>query len=220
MSESPLGYPILLHLQDKPVAVIGGGRVASRKVKHLLRSGARILLVSPELLPALGSLAEAGQVEWIEAEYRRDMLNNHMPVLVIAATDDDRVNQTVAQDAHRIRALCNVTNGSSDHSDFSNMAQIDQPPLTIALSTNGKSPALLRLLKSRLEAEIGTEYALLAEWLGTIRHEQMQHIPSQAERQALYERILLSEVLTLLRAGEVDEAAGIFRQITMEGIPQ
>ena len=150
MPESTIGYPILLHLQDKPVAVIGGGRVASRKVRHLLRANARILLISPDASADLRALAAAEQIDWIEAHYQRDMLNEHMPILVIAATEDERVNQTVAQDAHRIRALCNVANGSSDHSDFSNMAQIDQPPLTIALSSNGRSPALLRLLKTRL----------------------------------------------------------------------
>ena len=48
MSESTRGYPVLLHLQDKPVAVIGGGRVGTRKVRHLLKAGARVLLVSPD----------------------------------------------------------------------------------------------------------------------------------------------------------------------------
>ena len=166
MSELTSGYPVLLHLQDKPVAVIGGGRVATRKVDRLLRAGARVLVISPALSTELSALAEQGQIEWIDSVYQRDMFNEFMPVIVIAATDNDRTNQKVAQDAHRIRALCNVANGSSDHSDFSNMAQIDRPPLTIALSTNGHSPALLRLLKSRLSDEIGEEYAVLADWLG------------------------------------------------------
>ena len=220
MSDLTLGYPILLHLRDKPVAVVGGGRVATRKVRYLLRAGAHVLVISPAVTSTLQSLAADGQVEWLDSVYQRDMFNDHMPVIVIAATDDERVNQTVAQDAHRIRALCNVANGSIDHSDFSNMAQIDQPPLTIALSTNGKSPALLRLLKARLADEIGEEYAVLAKWLGSIREAQQLRMPAQAERQQLYEQILLSDVLSLLREGKMEEAQRVFDQILLEVSPQ
>lgn len=216
MSDSAGGYPILLHLQDKLAAVIGGGRVAQRKVKRLLSAGARVMLISPELAPDLRALAEAGQLEWIKASYQRDMFNDAMPVLVIAATDDERVNQTVAQDAHRIRALCNVANGSSDNSDFSNMAQIERPPLTVALSSKGASPALVRLLKARLAEDIGDEYAVLADWLGALRHEQNGPGNTQSERQDLYERILCSEVLSLLQAGKGNEAERVFRQLASE----
>lgn len=220
MPETPTGYPILLHLQDKPVAVIGGGPVAARKVQDLLRAGARVLLISPSAAATLRRLAAEGRIEWIEATYQRDAFNDYMPLLVIAATDDPRVNQTVAQDAHRIRALCNVANGSCDHSDFSNMAQLDRAPLTIALGSNGKSPALLRLLKARLADEIGDEYAILADWLGPIRDAQRQRLPAQAERQRLYERILLSEVLSLLREGNRDEAQRVFNQLILQGSPE
>ena len=216
MAESTAGYPILLHLQDKQVAVIGGGKVGTRKVLRLLRAGARVLLISPYASAELTSLSDCGEIEWIAARYQRDMLNDYMPIVVIAATDDGRVNQTVAQDAHRIRALCNVTNGSSDHSDFSNMALIEQPPLTIALSSKGKSPALIRLLKRRLEADLGEEYAQLADWLGEIRQAQMYEPSTQAERQHIYQDIVTSEVLSLLREGEHEKARRLFNSILLE----
>ena len=148
------------------------------------------------------------------------MFNDHMPILVIAATDDERVNQTVAQDAHRIRALCNVANGSSEHSDFSNMAHIEKPPLTIALSTNGQSPALLRALTAKLSHEIGAEYAVLADWLGEVRSETRAAKGSQRARQTLYEAVLNSKVLPLLRAGNQTEARQVFQQIVDAGAPK
>lgn len=220
MSESRLmtGYPIMLHLQDKPVAVIGGGRVAARKVKHLLKAGARVILISPEVSPSLRDLFSNGNPVWIQSKYERDMFNEYMPILVIAATDDERVNQTVAQDAHRIRALCNVANGSSDNSDFSNMAQIDQPPLTIALSSSGYSPALLRMLKAKLADDIGEEYAVLANWLGGLRESATAGNGSQPARQALYEAILNSDALALLRAGKRTEARRLFDQVVQERV--
>ncbi len=220
MPETGGGYPILLHLQDRQVAVIGGGRVGTRKVRHLLSTGARVLLVSPEASPDLKALASEGAIEWIAEPYRRDMLNDNMPILVIATTPDPRVNQTVAQDAHRIRALCNVANGSSDDSDFSNMALIEKPPLTIALSSNGQSPALVRQLKRQLAQDLGEEYAILADWLGALRASLPENSPSQANRQSLYEDIVTSEVLALLRAGDREKAQRVFQQILLEGAPK
>ena len=220
MPETGGGYPILLHLQDRQVAVIGGGRVGTRKVRHLLSTGARVLLVSPEASPDLKALASEGAIEWIAEPYQRDMLNDNMPILVIATTPDPRVNQTVAQDAHRIRALCNVANGSSDDSDFSNMALIEKPPLTIALSSNGQSPALVRQLKRQLTQDLGEEYAILADWLGALRASLPENSPSQANRQSLYEDIVTSEVLALLRAGDREKAQRVFQQILLEGAPE
>lgn len=217
MPERAGGYPILLHLQDRQVAVIGGGRVGMRKIRYLLRTGARVLLVSPEASPDLQAFAAEGTIEWIAEPYQRDMLNDTMPVLVIAATGDSRVDQTVAQDAHRIRALCNVTNGSSDDSDFSNMALIEKPPLTIALSSKGQSPALVRQLKRQLTQDLGDEYAILADWLGTLRASLPDDSRTQAERQTLYEDIVASEVLALLRAGDRNKAQRVFQQILLEG---
>lgn len=212
------GYPIMLHLQDKPVAVVGGGRVAARKVERLLQAGARVFLISPEIAPAMREILDQGEVVWIQSTYQRDMFNDYMPILVIAATDDERVNQTVAQDAHRIRALCNVANGSGIDSDFSNMAQIDKPPLTVALSTGGKSPALLGALKAKLAEDIGEEYAILADWLGAYREGAQEANGSQPTRQALYQDVLDSDVLALLRDGKPSQARSVFQQIVKEGI--
>ncbi|MCY3914449.1 MAG: bifunctional precorrin-2 dehydrogenase/sirohydrochlorin ferrochelatase [Chloroflexi bacterium] len=212
------GYPIMLHLQDKPVAVVGGGRVAVRKVERLLQAGARVFLISPEIAPAMREILDQGEVVWIQSTYQRDMFNDYMPILVIAATDDERVNQTVAQDAHRIRALCNVANGSGIDSDFSNMAQIDKPPLTVALSTGGKSPALLGALKAKLAEDIGEEYAILADWLGAYREGAQEANGSQPTRQALYQDVLDSDVLALLRDGKPSQARSVFQQIVKEGI--
>ena len=220
MSEFANGYPILLNLQNKPVAVVGGGAVAARKVRGLLASGALPLVISPTLTPELHNLAQAGKINWRKAKYQRDMLNDCMPALVIATTDDERVNRTVAQDAHRIRALVNVADGSCRDSDFSNMALINQPPLTVALSSHGASPALLRQLKGRVAEALGDEYAILAGWLGEIRQPLKDERQSAADRQRRYQQVLESNVLTLLRSGKPEQARQVFRQIIFGGDAQ
>ncbi|MCY4464733.1 MAG: bifunctional precorrin-2 dehydrogenase/sirohydrochlorin ferrochelatase [Chloroflexi bacterium] len=210
------GYPVMLHLHDRQVAVVGGGRVAARKVRQLRKAGARILVISPKATDELQELAGAGDILWRRESYQRDSFQSDMPVLVIAATDDPRVNRVVAQDAHRIRALCNVADGSSERSDFSNMAQIDQPPLTIALSSQGKSPALLQLMKARLADELAEDWATLADWLGDLR-ETGGNGSTQPQRQQVVRRVLASDVLALLRQGQTEQARRHFERIVQEG---
>lgn len=210
-----MGYPIMLNLQDKQVIVVGGGVVATRKVQHLMQAGARVLVISPDLTLELKSCVEAGNIEWLEATYQRDMLNDYMPMLAIATTDNARVNEIVAQDARRIRAWVNVVD-DNEESDFSNMAVIQQPPITIALSTEGTSPALLRKLKADISASLGDEYAILATWLGEIRPTVTAHLNGQDNRRDLYQHILKSDVLSLLRAGEHEKAREIFQQLVAQ----
>lgn len=209
------GYPVMLHLRDRQVAVVGGGPVAARKVRQLRKAGARILLISPDATVELKELAGAGDILWRRESYQRDSFQSDMPVLVIAATDDPRVNRVVAQDAHRIRALCNVADGSSERSDFSNMAQLDQPPLTIALSSQGKSPALLQLMKARLADELTGDWATLASWLGDLRASGGDG-SAQPQRQQLYARVLASDVLALLGQGQTEQARQHFERIVQE----
>jgi len=220
MAESVTGYPILLNLTDRQVIVVGGGVVATRKVAHLLAAGARVLEISPVITPDLQRCVDAGQVEWLEASYQRDMMNPYMPLLVIATTNDTRVNQTVAQDARRIRAWVNVVDADREDSDFSNMAVLNHPPLMVALSTHGTSPALLRHLKAEIGSAIGDEYAVLADWLGEIREPLKDNLDTQSARQHLYRQILESDVLLLLRDGKRDEAQQVFQQIVAEGMLQ
>ena len=215
----PNGYPVTLRLQDRQTVVIGGGSVATRRVKRLLDAGARVLVISPRLSDELRQLAEAGDIEHIQARYQRDMLNAFMPLLVIAASNDEDANRMAAQDAERIRALCNLADGSAE-SDFSHMALISQPPLTLALSANGSSPALLRHLKARLESTLGGEYAVLAGWLGEIRQPLKRDIACQRERRQVYERVLESDVPRLLRDGETEQARQAFQRIINEATPQ
>lgn len=213
------GYPILLNIVDKQCLVIGGGTVATRKVQGLLEAGARVTVISPAITPELQALVADGQVEWVEALYQRDMLNAYMPLLVIATTDNARVNETVAQDARRIRSWVNVVDGHDD-SDFSNMAVIQRPPMTVALSSNNASPALLRHLKAELNTILGEEYAVLAQWLGDIRQPVKEEIEAQSDRKNLYQQVIDSEVLTLLRAGEAQRARDCFDQIVDTNIKQ
>ncbi|MGY2074700.1 uroporphyrinogen-III C-methyltransferase [Blastococcus sp. SYSU DS0828] len=102
--ESGTVYPVGLRLRDRPVVVVGGGRVAHRRVAGLLEARARVTVVSPEVTPALESLAAAGSTTWHRRPYRPGDLDGAW--YAVAATDDPAVNAAVAEEAERARIFC------------------------------------------------------------------------------------------------------------------
>ena len=126
--------PIFLRLQARRAIVVGGGHVAARKVDALLRAGARVTVVAPQLLPHLVQRASAGDLEYLAAEFAPDQLEG--AALVVAATDDARVNAAVSHAAQARQIPVNVV----DHpalSSFIFPAIIDRSPLVVAVSSAG-----------------------------------------------------------------------------------
>lgn len=196
-------YPVFLDLHDRWVLVVGGGPVAERKVIQLLESGARIRVVSPELTPALIRLAQAGRIA-----HRRDKFNEtdlDDVCLAIAATDDGWANNHVARAAEQRNLFCNVVDVPSLCS-FLAPAIVARGDVQIAISTSGGSPALAQRLKREIAAQVGQEYAELAELMSRWRSQLREKIPDQQHRAELFHRLVESDILDLLRAGRRSEA--------------
>src|SRR5947209_3113726 len=90
-------YPIMLtpaFFVGRPALVVGGGRVAERKIRRLLEADVRVRLISPALTPNLGQLAENGSVEWFRREWQEgDIWDYPQAMLVFATTGDPAVNR-------------------------------------------------------------------------------------------------------------------------------
>ncbi|MFE1099926.1 uroporphyrinogen-III C-methyltransferase [Nocardiopsis alba] len=102
-------YLLGLRMRDRDVLVVGGGRVAQRRVPVLLEAGARITLISPEVSPALEDLAAAGRITWLRRDWRAgDVSGPEAPAfwLAHAATDDPETNAEVAEEAEGARVWC------------------------------------------------------------------------------------------------------------------
>lgn len=211
------GYPVMLNLVNKHCVVVGGGQVAARKVSGLLTAGASVTVISPELTVELQNRVDAKQIQWLNQHYQPGLFSTLHPFLVIAATDSPDVNQVVANEARDLSVLVNVADNSAE-CDFSSMSAIHRPPLTIAISTNGASPALTKWLKGRIEDCIGPEYETLARWLGELRPQLQSQLSSQAQRAQFYDAVLQSDVVTLLSQQHIDAAHARLQSLVEEWV--
>ena len=143
--------PIFLDLKDKPCLVVGGGDIAARKVGLLCRVNANITVVAPTLSATMQSRVDAGEVNWLAAQFSTELVMNF--VLAIAATDDDDVNYQVYQHAKAHQILVNVAD-NPPLCDFILPSILDRSPIVVAVSSGGESPILARQLRARLETLI------------------------------------------------------------------
>jgi precorrin-2 dehydrogenase / sirohydrochlorin ferrochelatase len=147
-------YPINLNIKGKLCVVIGGGSVAERKVKNLLLCGARVRMVSPDLTDLLSKWASRGKIDYVRNEYRASHLKGAF--LVYAATSDRKVNAKVARDAAKRRLLVNVADSPTE-STFILPAVVRKREISIAVSTNGLSPAKAVRIRDRVKEFIEKE---------------------------------------------------------------
>lgn len=146
-----MNYPIFLQIRNKRCLVVGGGRVATRRALALRRAGAKTVVVSPTISDELRQMAEASDVEYIHGRYAAAHLDG--VCLVLAATDDAVVNETVCRDARERGILVNRAD-KADESDFHLPSSISVGQIEIALSTSGTSPATAKALREALESDL------------------------------------------------------------------
>lgn len=195
-------YPIFLNVEGKKCVVVGGGQVAWRKVRVLLEHGADVEVISPDLCPELAKLVQGREIHALTREYQAGDLKNAF--VTIAATDNSDINQRVVTEARRSAVLVNVVD-DAENSDFIVPSYLRRGELTIAVSTGGRSPALARKIRSRLEKELGDEYALLACLIGEVRDEVRQQ-GIKLDGDSWQEAIDLDLLIDLLRKGERERA--------------
>jgi precorrin-2 dehydrogenase len=159
-------FPMFVRLEGRSVVVVGGGEIAASKIDNLLQAGAKVLIVSPALNSQLASLVKENKIEWREKEFSSGDLQNAF--LVIAATSVPSVNEAVFRAAEERGLLCNAVD-DIENCHFYYGAVVQRGDLQIAISTNGKSPALAQRLRKELEAQFGLEYEGWIEWLGAAR---------------------------------------------------
>src|SRR5208282_284919 len=154
-----MGYiPIFLDVTGRECVVVGGGEVAARKVESLLEAGAHVTVVSPRLSPPMSAIVAREPITHVAREYERGDIRGC--VLVYAATDDPNLHRDLAAEARALGIPINVAD-VPDLCTFIAPAVVKRGALQIAISTSGASPAFAARLRSELEHQFGTEYALI-----------------------------------------------------------
>jgi|SRR5215469_10327808 len=159
-------FPAFLRLTGRRVLVVGGGAIAAQKIPGLLEAGARVHVVSPKLSSTLIEYVRNRRIDWSPKPFERADLDGAF--LVIAATALRDLNAAVFAEADRRNILCNAVD-DIDHCHFYYGSIVQRGDLQIAISTNGKSPALAQRLRKELEEQFGPEYESWLEWLGAAR---------------------------------------------------
>ncbi len=160
--------PIFLKLDGRTVVVVGGGAIAEGKLGALLDAGADVCVVAPEVTPQIAEWARAGRLRWKARRFEAgDLEGSH---LAIAATAAAGVNDAVYREAEARGILCNAVDDNKNCHFYSG-AVVKRGDLQIAISTNGKSPALAQRIRRELEREYGEEYAAWLDWLGKQREQ-------------------------------------------------
>lgn len=191
-------YPLFLDLNGRLTVVVGGGRVAERKVRQLLACGARVTVISPTATPRLRAWHRRGTIRWRPRRYKR--CDASAAWLAIAASDDAAVNRRVAQDAKRCRTLANIVDNAAVSTAIA-PAWFRRGRLVVAFSTGGANPALARQLRLQLSKEIGRDYAAYVRLLARIRRQIHRRVKDSATRQRLMRRIMLADLLPMIRSG-------------------
>ena len=196
-------YPIYIDIEDRSVLIVGGGTVCARKAETMMRYGARVTIVSPEITDEIAAWEQAGVLAVQRKMYAESDLEGAS--MVIASTDDQCVNARVARDCRRRRIPVNVVD-VTHLCEFIVPAIIEKGSIQIAVSTGGKSPAIARTLREDLQRMIGPEYAEVNDLLGTLRKSAKEVLPTDVDRKRFFDSIIAAGILDLLREGRRREA--------------
>jgi len=201
-------YPAFLDLRGRRCLVVGGGAIAERKVGALLDAGAQVVIVSPNLTTSLRAFVAEGVVEHRARRFRRHDTGGC--ALVVAATGDGAVDDAVAAAARRVRALVNVVDRPAA-CDFILPSVLRRGDLQIAVSTGGKSPALAREIRRRLEAEIGDDYGEFVARVGRVRARLRRRPLAPAARMKAADRLAVTALAAHLERRASEHGASQLR---------
>ena len=191
-------YPVNLIVEGRPCLVVGGGNVAARKVEGLLSCGAAVHVVAPEIDDEIRAWPE---VTFDERPYRHgDVVGRR---LVIAATDSSELNRAVFVDCEAEGIwVCGADD--PENCSFTLPSVVRRGSLVLTVSTGGRSPAVARWLRERLEALFGPEYEVLLDLVAD--HRASIKAGGGSPTDVDWQKALDSDMLDLIRSGDLDSA--------------
>jgi precorrin-2 dehydrogenase / sirohydrochlorin ferrochelatase len=191
-------YAAVLDLTDRPVLIVGGGSIAAHKALGLVAAGARVTVVAPE---AVSDLRENPHIDWHERSYQRGEVASYR--LAITATDDAATNAQVAKDGDAANVFVNSADDAANCT-FILPAVARRGDLQLMVSTNGRSPALARWFRGRLEAELTDIHLDLLDLMSEVRQETKAR--GDAPGSGIWDQAVDDRLLQLLGQGHHEQA--------------
>jgi siroheme synthase-like protein len=213
-------FPVYLNLEGRRCLVIGSGWSTPEKVRGLLGAGAEVTVLASEAAEEIETLAASGAIRRERREYQPGDLEGFF--LAVATHQDRSRNEAPWRESVARNILFNAVD-DPPRCGFSYPAIHRQGDITIAVSTNGKCPALGVRLRRKIEREVGPEYAAMAQMLGDLRGEIAARIPEFGRRKELWGRLVDSGCLERIRGGDADGARSELRALieaeVISGLP-
>lgn len=200
------GYPVSLVVSGRRCVVVGGGRIAARKIAGLLDAGASVHVVAPALAAEVRSLLDAGRITVSERPFEASDLDDAW--LACTATDDASVNGSVFAAGEFRRVWVNSADDPANCS-YTLMSVVRRGDIVVTIGTGGRSPAMATWLRDHVREEMGPEYETLLELLSEAR-EELRGAGGSSE-DADWRRAFDSGILELIRAGEFGRAKELLR---------
>jgi len=185
-------FPIFLKLINRPCLVVGAGRVGEPKIASLLAAEAAVRVVAPGATEAVRHWARTGRLDWQPRCFEPGDLDGNF--LVVVATPWRELNDSIYREAQQRGVLCNAVD-DPPRCDFYYPAVVNRGELQIAISTNGRSPALAQRLRQELEQQFGPEYEAWLEALGQRRQGLFELAIDSEERRRLLHNLVTRESL-------------------------
>lgn len=198
-------YPLMLNIKDKDITVIGGGKVAFRKVKKLLEYNAKVKVISKEFIEDFNFIKE--KIVMIKEEYHEKLLENTF--MMFACTDCNKTNSFIMKLCKENNILCNIAD-DIETCDFIVPSSLKRGDLIISVSTLGNSPSLSSKIRKDLEDIYTLEYSDYVEVLGDIREILLKKCSDKVKRKKiLNELVNLSYEDLLKRRSDYENSSWI-----------
>lgn len=199
-------YPINLDIQNKNCVVVGGGKVAFRKICGLLKAGANVKIVSPQVCEEVKKLVKLNSVSWICKEFSPEIIEDE--IILIAASNDMKVNYQAAQAAMEKKMLVNVID--QEGGNFNVPSTINYENLLLTISTGATSPAFSKFVREMLESELNENFSKGLKIVANYRKKSKKLLTDYRMRQDFWRRALTREVWNILKTGEFEKLEVMF----------
>lgn len=208
-------YPVNLRISERKCLVVGGGNVALRKILSLIGCSAKVTVISPEVVDAIGELAESGDITLHLRGYRPGDLAGVF--LVFAATDNQDVQAAIGREAAERNILLNSAD-DPNRCDFQVPAKVRRGELLVTVSTGGASPALSKLIREQLEEQFNDDYGRVIALFAKIREIVVPGPGYSVVNKKLFQELLDSDIVQFTRKGEWHRVSEILERLLPDGV--